>query len=556
MRYPTWSDYASGEHSDAPYLHRNLWAAWMPMFGATGSTLFDVGPRGYHAAANNRTNATDWATRQFSAAYFQEANATGRFIPPAASTLGGQEEATISCWVWLVATPATTAAIYQDTATALTGARFGLLWQNNGNIQFQMRDPYTQRSLAPLTSSVTTDTYGRWSHWAATYSASAGTIVLYRDGVAVRNSVNSNDIIRSTSVYGIGIGGRINSAAAEASNDVYIAEMRLWNRALNSEEVRELGNAPGTGFRRRNVLSRVAIAFAAQPQTVTVPVADLTASAVVPTIKLTAPVPVADLTALAVVPTYHLTVPVPVAELSATAVLPAVSSPVTVTVPVADATLSAVLPGVLSPVTVTVPVADLTATAILPSVSSPVTVTVPVATAAATAEQPDLVTTSVSFVTMPVAELLAEAILPKTNVTIPVPVATAAATAVTPETGGQVTVVVPVAIATCSAIYEIAGNHILDEVGQDTFDEDGLPLEDENEAAPNEIVVTVPVAICQCIAIPGQTVAGLETDFYADYEAWSATANASVSLTANYQTPTYNSWVRRVDTPSRGVQLK
>jgi hypothetical protein len=182
--------------------------------------------------------------------------------------------------------------------------------------------------------------------------------------------------------------------------------------------------------------------------------------------------------------------------------------------------------------------------------------TVPVATVAATAEVPDLVTTGVTIATVPVAELVAEAILPKTNVTIPVPVATAAATAVTPATGGQVTVVVPVAIATCSAIYEIAGNHILDEVGQDTFDEDGLPIEDENTAAPNEIVVTVPVAICQCIAIPGQTVAGLETDFYADYEAWSATANASVSLTANYQTPTYSSWVRRVDTPSRGVQLK
>jgi hypothetical protein len=116
--------------------------------------------------------------------------------------------------------------------------------------------------------------------------------------------------------------------------------------------------------------------------------------------------------------------------------------------------------------------------------------------------------------------------------------------------------VVPVAIATCSAVYEIGGNHILDEVGTDTYDEDDLPLEDENEAAPNEIVVTVPVAVCNCIAIPGQTVAGLETDFYANYEVWSATANASVSLTANYQTPTYSSWVRRVDTPSRGVQLK
>ena len=556
MRYPTWSDYASGEHSDAPYLHRNLWAAWMPMFGATGSTLFDVGPFGWHAAANNRTNATDWATKQFSTAYFQEANSTGRFIPPAASTLGGQSEATISCWVWLVATPATTAALYQDTATALTGARFGLLWQSTGFIQFQMRDPYTQRSLAPLTSSVTTDTYGRWSHWAATYSASGAVQVLYRDGVAVRTGANSGDIIRSTSVYGIGIGGRISSAAAEASNDCYIAEMRLWNRALNSEEVRELGNAPGTGFRRRNVLSRVAIAFAAQPQTATVPVADLTATAVVPGINLTVPVPVADLTASAVLPAVNLTVPVPVADLTATAVLPAISSPVTVTVPVADATLSAVVPGVLSPVTVTVPVADLTATAVLPTVYSPVTVTVPVATAAATAELPDLITTGVTIATVPVAELLAEAILPKTHVTMPVPVATAAATAVTPATGGQVTVVVPVATVVCSAVYELGGNHILDEVGQDTFDEDGLPLEDENQAAPNEIVVTVPVAICNCIAIPGQTAAGLTTDFYADYEVWSATANASVSLTANYQTPTYTSRVRRRDTGARGVQLK
>lgn len=556
MRYPTWSDYASGEHSDAPYLHRNLWAAWMPMFGATGSTLFDAGPRGYHAAANNRTNATDWATRQFSAAYFQEANSTGRFIPPAASTLGGQEEATISCWVWLVATPATTAALYQDTATALTGARFGLLWQSTGNIQFQMRDPYTQRSLAPLTSSVTTDTYGRWSHWAATYSASQATIVLYRDGVAVRTASNSGDVIRSTSVYGIGIGGRISSAAAEASNDVYIAEMRLWNRALHSEEVRELGNAPGTGFRRRNVLSRVAVAFAAQPQTVTVPVADLTASAVLPTYHITTPVPVADLTAAAVLPTYHLTVPVPVASAAATAILPTASATYVVTVPVAEAAATAILPVASATYTVTVPVADLTASAILPTASATYTMTVPVATAAATAEVPDLVTTGVTIATVPVAELLAEAILPKTHVTMPVPVATAAATAVTPATGGQVTVVVPVAIATCSAIYEIAGNHILDEVGQDTFDEDGLPIEDENTAAPNEIVVTVPVAICQCIAIPGQTASGLTTDFYADYEVWSATANASVSLTANYQTPTYTSRVRRRDTGARGVQLK
>lgn len=261
MWYPSWSDYATGDQSDAPHLHRNLWAAWMPMLGATGSTLFDVGPRSFHAAANNRTNATDWVTKQFSSAYFQEANATGRFIPPLSSSLLGQGEATISCWVWLVATPATTAAIYQDTATGLTGARFGLLWVNTGNIQFQMRDPYTQRSLSPLTASVTTDTYGRWSHWCATYSAAQATINLYRDGVSVRTAANSGDIIRSTSAYGIGIGGRISSAAAEASNDLYLADLRLWNRALSGEEVRELGSSPGAGFRRRSVLSRVAISL-------------------------------------------------------------------------------------------------------------------------------------------------------------------------------------------------------------------------------------------------------------------------------------------------------
>ena len=264
MRYPSWSDYATGDQSDAPHLHRNLWAAWMPMLGSTGSTLFDVGPRGYHAAANNRTNATDWVTKQFSSAYFQEANSSGRFIPPASSSLLGQGEATISCWVWLVATPATTGAIYQDTATGLTGARFGLLWTNAGNIQFQMRDPYTQRSLSPLTASVTTDTYGRWSHWCATYSAAQATINLYRDGVSVRTAANSGDVIRSTSVYGIGIGGRISSAAAEASNDLYIADIRLWNRSLSSEEVRELGSGPGAGFRRRSMLSRVAISLGAE----------------------------------------------------------------------------------------------------------------------------------------------------------------------------------------------------------------------------------------------------------------------------------------------------
>lgn len=267
MRYPSWSDYATGDQSDAPHLHRNLWAAWMPMLGATGSTLFDVGPRSFHAAANNRTNATDWVTKQFSSAYFQEANATGRFIPPLSSSLLGQGEATISCWVWLVATPATTAAIYQDTATGLTGARFGLLWVNSGNIQFQMRDPYTQRSLTPLTASVTTDTYGRWSHWCATYSAAQATINLYRDGVSVRTAANSGDIIRSTSAYGIGIGGRISSAAAEASNDLYLADLRLWNRALSGEEVRELGSSPGAGFRRRSVLSRVAISLGGETVT-------------------------------------------------------------------------------------------------------------------------------------------------------------------------------------------------------------------------------------------------------------------------------------------------
>ena len=552
MRYPSWSDYATGEHSDAPYLHSNLWAAWMPMFGATGSTLFDVGPYAFHADANNRTNATDWTTQRFSAAYFQEANASGRFIPPTRSSLLNQLEATISCWVWLVATPATTAAIYQDTATGLTGARFGLLWTSGGNIQFQMRDPYTQRSIAPLNTATTTDTYGRWSHWCVTYSASAATIVLFRDGVEVRRLANSGDQIRGTSVYGIGIGGRINSSAVEASNDLYLAEMRLWNRSLNAEEVRELGSAPGAGFNRRNVLSRVAIAFTSAPQTATVPVADLTASAVLPDIKLTLPVPVADLTASAVLPAVHLTVPVPVAEVIATAVLPDVSSPATVTVPVGDATLLAVVPAVH--LTVPVPVADLTASAIVPNVSSPVTVTVPVATAAATAEVPDLVTTGVTIATVPVAELVAEAILPATHVTMPVPVATAAASAVLPTL--RITITVPVAICVCSAVYEIGGNHILDEVGQDTDDEDGFPLEDENEAAPNDIVVTVPVAICQCIAIPGQTVAGLETDLYADYVPIALTADRNATLTANYQTPAYTTWVRRVDTPSRGVQLK
>ena len=353
MRYPSWSDYATGEHSEAPYLHDSLWAAWMPMFGATGSTLFDVGPYAFHADANNRTNATDWTTQRFSAAYFQEANASGRFIPPARSSLASQLEATISCWVWLVATPATTAAIYQDTATALTGARFGLLWTSGGSIQFQMRDPYTQRSIAPLTTATTTDTYGRWSHWCATYSASAATIVLYRDGVAVRTSANSGDQIRGTSVYGIGIGGRINSSAAEASNDLYLAELRLWNRSLNSEEVRELGSAPGAGFRRRNVLSRVAIAFTSAPQTVTVPVADLTASAVLPTYHITTPVPVADLTAAAVLPTYHLTVPVPVASAAATAILPTASATYVVTVPVAEAAATAILPVASATYTVT-----------------------------------------------------------------------------------------------------------------------------------------------------------------------------------------------------------
>lgn len=255
----TWSDYSMGDDSESPYLHRNLWAAWMPMFGATGSTLFDASGRSFHADANNKTNATDWVVQGgISAAYSQYSNATGRFIAPALSTLAGQREATLSCWVWLVSTPTITSAIYQDTATGLTGARFGLLWTNGGNIQFQMRDPYTQRSLAPLSTTTTTETYGRWSHWAAVYSAGAATHAIYRDGQLVRTGSNTGDQIRSASVYSIGIGGRISSSAEEVSCDMYLAELRLWNRALSSEEVRELGATPGAGCRRRSRVFRVA----------------------------------------------------------------------------------------------------------------------------------------------------------------------------------------------------------------------------------------------------------------------------------------------------------
>lgn len=433
---------------------------------------------------------------------------------------------TMSLWARWLGTSGTkyTAMILGNSGSA-SSTRLGV--DTSGNWEFYFRDATTLVSATSVAAASDT-----WVHLCATRSRANNIAEFFIDGVKYGEYSGTT----TGSEYGaIRVGIGLTSTSVSDSWDGYLDGAMWHNRVLSLDEIQLLASDRLIAYQRRKSAPRKFFGMQETvPVTVTVPVATCSATAVLPTVRS------------------PYTVTVPVVTAAATAVLPATTTTYTATVPVATAAATAVAPATKSPYVVSMPVATAAATAVAPSTKATYTVTVPVATATCVAVNPTMAT--VVDPGIAIAEATAIAPTARASYTVTVPVATAAATAVLPKT--NITVTVPVATCSCTASYTVGGNHITDELGTDTLDEFDLPIEDENTSVPGTITVVVPVAICHCVAIPGQTVAGLETDFYCDYEAWAATANAGMALTANYQTPTYTTWVRRVDTPSRGVQLK
>ena len=525
---PSLADYALNDRSLYPQLWDQCHFALAPGLGNTGGKLWDYArgtfaiPTGFNVDRWNPSSsnaALDTVPGEMPSYGFVEGTNGGAYW--------GNFEIDVNCfslaiWVWNAGQSVSNCVV----SLGATGLSLRLLNTSAGTYVAN----YSNGTV--VLTSTTTSTTERWTHVVAQRSRGNGNRTeLWLDGVL--EATSSATLSITNKQVALNVGARRDGGTTVATWGGAIDDMRIYQRMLSAEDIQLLSRQRLVAYvpRRRQVL----VQAIGDPQSVTVPVATCSGTAVLPTVLS------------------PYTVTVPVATVSATAVLPTATATYVASVPVATAAATAVEVTPKPSYTVSVPVATAAATAVAVTPKASYTVTVPVAVSNCVAVNP----TQSTIVEPGVAIAAATAIAPtaRASYTVAVPVAAAVLTALLPKT--NITVRVPVAICSCTASYTVGGNYITDELGTDTLDEVDLPIEDENTSVPGTITVVVPVAICHCIAIPGQTVAGIATDFRADYEPVGATANHGISLHANYSTPSYTSWVRRSDVPvPSGVQLR
>lgn len=209
----------------------NLWdgklVSYCPSVTASGLTVYDYGPYGYHGTVTGATSANAWASSNGQTAY--NSNATSDYVDCGTglnTLVNGLSSATLSCWVNRPSGSATCAIGSFGPSTT----RYGLLWQST-----QLYGVAENGSGTGYINFLETRT--GWHHYVMLLKSSS--LFAYIDGVLISpvTVVGTPSTIAPTGSFSI---GRYQPTPSYNASGTLTDDVAVWNRALTADEIRQL----------------------------------------------------------------------------------------------------------------------------------------------------------------------------------------------------------------------------------------------------------------------------------------------------------------------------
>ena len=175
---------------------------------------------------------------------FLFASASSQYIIGGSAPVTG-DPCTMACWYRPTASTGSNVVVSVGRSTG--SARYQL-FQAGGTITAQRID----NANATLSSALsTTISNGVWYHFAATFGASGDAITVWVNGVAGTPATNSGSAITFDRML---IGTRLSGGTPGAYANGDIAEVGVWNAALNADEIASLSKGFPCRFARPSSL--------------------------------------------------------------------------------------------------------------------------------------------------------------------------------------------------------------------------------------------------------------------------------------------------------------
>ncbi len=209
---------------------------YWPLHEGGGNTVTDLSGNG-----NNGTLSTgqSWESTAKGYAVSGGLDTADAITVPHSLELVGMPGLTLAIWAKNNKSSISTTGIEQMVGKAGSGDdSYALYWEQNENVTFATYDIGNDDVYATATDALTDD---EWHFWTATYDGAL--MRLYKDGVFLNSAAQTGSIYSGT--HDLTIGGD----GFDDSWDGFIQHAAIWNRALNTSEIKSLYADPHQMFR-------------------------------------------------------------------------------------------------------------------------------------------------------------------------------------------------------------------------------------------------------------------------------------------------------------------
>lgn len=237
------ADYGTHDESARPELWAGCVGAWCPSLGPTGDRLHDFSIRGNWGTLTNMDPATDWVVD--GGGYALDFDATDDGVP-ISGDVPTDGNITVSAWVKRTGVPLNNNSIVcaKGGLQGDSNSTFALYW--NVTLGWSWFVVNASNTLAIVRSNTASAT-GEWIHVCGV--ASSGGMLLYINGV-LANSASGGTAKSSSHTTRL---ASLTDAVTTYGGNVILDDVRVYSRALTSEEVRTLALRRAIAFEREEL---------------------------------------------------------------------------------------------------------------------------------------------------------------------------------------------------------------------------------------------------------------------------------------------------------------
>lgn len=237
------ADYGTHDESARPELWAGCVGAWCPSLGPTGDRLHDFSGRQNWGTLTNMDPATDWVVD--GGGYALDFDATDDGVPISGDVpIDGN--ITVSAWVKRTGVPLSNNSIVcaKGGLQGDSNSTFALYW--NAILGWSWFVVNASNTLAIVRSNTASAT-GEWIHVCGV--ASSGGMLLYINGV-LANSASGGTAKSSSHATRL---ASLTDAVGTYGGNACLDDVRVYSRAMTSEEVRTLALRRAIAFEREEL---------------------------------------------------------------------------------------------------------------------------------------------------------------------------------------------------------------------------------------------------------------------------------------------------------------